>query len=93
MSVAEQIFEEVQVLPEPEQKSVLEFVEKLAHQNGTAPKPAPKAGSAKGLIHIAPGFDEPLDIISGKKVRLPLIDAQEPGVLNLTNADIEELLA
>jgi hypothetical protein len=28
-----------------------------------------------------------------KRVHLPLIDSKEPGVLNLTNADIEELLA
>ena len=27
------------------------------------------------------------------RVQLPLIDSKEPGVLDLTNADIEELLA
>jgi hypothetical protein len=61
MSVAQQIFEGVRVLPEPAQKSVLEFVEKLAGQNHASKILAPKAGSAKGLIHIAPDFDEPLE--------------------------------
>ena len=61
MSVAEQIFEKAQVLPEPAQKSVLDLVDKLARQNGLARPPAPKAGSAKGLIHMAPDFDEPLE--------------------------------
>lgn len=61
MSVAEQIFEKAQRLPEPAQKSVLEFVEKLSGQNGAAPKPKATFGSAKGLIHIAPDFDEPLE--------------------------------
>lgn len=75
MSVAEQIFEKAQVLPEPAQKTVLDLVEKLVKQNAPARKSAPKAGSAKG------------------HVRLPLIDSKEPGVLDLTNADIEELLA
>lgn len=59
--MAQQIFEEVQVLSEPAQKSVLKFVEKLAIQNPAFKKSAPKAGSAKGLIHIAPDFDEPLE--------------------------------
>ncbi len=61
MSVAEQIFEKAQVLPEPAQQTILELVEKLASQNGVSKKPAPKAGSAKGLIHIAPDFDAPLE--------------------------------
>ena len=61
MSVAEQIFEKAQVLPEPAQKEVLVLVEKLAKQNTVSKKPAPKAGSAKGLIHIAPDFDDPLE--------------------------------
>ena len=61
MSVAEQIFEKAQGLPEPAQKSVLEFVEKLSGQNGEAERPKAKAGSAKGLIHMAPDFDEPLE--------------------------------
>jgi hypothetical protein len=69
MSVAQKIFEEVRVLPEPAQKSVLEFVEKLAVQNPASKKPAPK------------------------RVQLPLIDSKEPGILDLTNADIEEMLA
>jgi hypothetical protein len=61
MSVAEQIFAKTQVLPEPAQKTVLELVEKLAVENAGAPKPRPRFGSAKGLIHIAPDFDEPLE--------------------------------
>jgi hypothetical protein len=61
MSVAEQIFEKAQILPEPAQQSVLEFVEKLAVQDVGLEKPKPKFGSAKGLIHIAPDFDEPLE--------------------------------
>jgi hypothetical protein len=61
MSVAEQIFEKAQVLPEPAQKTVLDLVEKLAKQNIVSKKPAPKAGSAKGLIQISPDFDEPLE--------------------------------
>jgi hypothetical protein len=69
MSVAQQIYEEVRVLPEPAQKTVLEFVEKLAVQNPISKQPAPK------------------------RVQLPLIDSKELGILDLTNADIEELLA
>ena len=61
MSVAEQIFEKAQVLPEPAQKTILDLVDKLARQNAVSKMPAPKAGSAKGLIHIAPDFDEPLE--------------------------------
>lgn len=61
MSVAEQIFAKAQGLPEPAQKTVLELVDKLTQQNTAFPKTAPKAGSAKGLIHVAPDFDEPLD--------------------------------
>jgi hypothetical protein len=61
MSVAEQIFEKAQILPEPAQKTILDLVDKLARQNVGSQKPAPKAGSAKGLIHIAPDFDEPLE--------------------------------
>jgi hypothetical protein len=61
MSVAEQIFQKAQVLPEPVQKTVLDLVEQLI-QNSLPPKEfAPKAGSAKGLIRIAPDFDEPLE--------------------------------
>ena len=59
--MAEQIFEKAQILPEPAQKTVLALVEKLASQNSASKKPAPKAGSAKGLIQIAPDFDEPLE--------------------------------
>jgi hypothetical protein len=70
MSVAEQIFEKAQVLPESAQKAVLDLVDKLAKKNG---------GS--------------LEIPRRKRVQLPLIDSKEPGILDLTNADIEELLA
>jgi hypothetical protein len=61
MSVAEQIFAKAQILPGPAQKEVLELVEKLAGKNAEPQKPKPKSGSAKGLIHIAPDFDEPLE--------------------------------
>jgi hypothetical protein len=61
MSVAEQIFEKAQVLPESAQKVVLDLMDKLAKQNAVSKKPAPKAGSAKGLIHVSPDFDEPLE--------------------------------
>jgi hypothetical protein len=60
MSVAEQIYFKAQVLPEPAQQSVLEFVDKLMPQPPQKSS-SPKAGSAKGLIHIAPDFDEPLE--------------------------------
>ena len=60
MSVAEQIYVKAQVLPEPAQKTVLDLVEKLMAQT-PAKKISPKAGSAKGLIHIGPDFDEPLE--------------------------------
>lgn len=70
MSVAEQIFEKAQVLSESAQKTVLDFVDRLARQNG---------GSS--------------EISKQKRVQLPLIDSKEPGILDLTNADIEELLA
>jgi len=69
VSVAEQIFEKAQVLPEPAQKTLLDLVDKLARQNVVSKNPAPK------------------------RVQLPLIDSKEPGILDLTNADIEELLA
>jgi hypothetical protein len=61
MSTVEKIFEKAQTLPEPAQKTVLDFVEKLAGENTEAQKPKAKFGSAKGLIHIAPDFDEPLE--------------------------------
>jgi hypothetical protein len=59
MSTAEKVYHKTQVLPEPAQKAVLDFVEKLA-QNPTA-KPAPKAGSAKGLVEVASDFEAPLE--------------------------------
>lgn len=69
MSVAEQIFEKAQILPESAQKTILDFVDKLAKQNG-----------------------DRLEGHKQKRVQLPLIDSKEPGILDLTNADIEELL-
>jgi Protein of unknown function (DUF2281) len=61
MSVAEQIFEKAQVLPESAQKTVLDLVDKLVRDNAVSKNAAPKAGSAKGQIHVAPDFDEPLE--------------------------------
>lgn len=55
MSTAEKVYKKTQVLPEPAQKAVLDFVEKLGGQNSSA-KPAPKAGSAKGMVQVAPGL-------------------------------------
>lgn len=60
MSVAEQIFEKAQILPESAQKTVLDLVDKLAKQNAVSKKTARKAGSARGQIHVAPDFDKPL---------------------------------
>jgi len=45
MSTAEKVCRKTQVLPEPAQKAVLDFVEKLGGQNPTA-RPAPEAGSS-----------------------------------------------
>jgi hypothetical protein len=59
--VAEQIFEKTQVLPESAQKTVLELVDKLTSQTLGSKGSAPKAGSARGKIYIAPDFDDPLD--------------------------------
>ena len=61
MSVAEQIFEKAQTLPESAQKTVLELVDNLVKKNSASRKTALRAGSAKGRIHIAPDFDKPLD--------------------------------
>jgi hypothetical protein len=61
VSTAEKIFEKAQTLPPPAQTAVLQVVELLAKKSSTSPKPAPKAGSAKGLIEIGPDFDEPLE--------------------------------
>jgi hypothetical protein len=42
--------------------ALLQLFESLANQPMPAVQPAaPKAGSAKGLITIAPDFDEPLE--------------------------------
>lgn len=60
MSTAEKIYQKSQVLPEPAQKAVLDFVEKLSHQKSSG-NFAPKAGSAKGLVQVAADFDEPLE--------------------------------
>ena len=61
MSVAEQVFAQAQALPEPAQKTVLAAVKQLAKQNPIPKPPAPKAGSAKGRIHLAPDFAKPLE--------------------------------
>ena len=61
MSVAEQIYVKAQVLPEPAQQTVLDLVEKLVQQTAPPTESKAKFGSAKGLIHIAPDFDEPLE--------------------------------
>jgi hypothetical protein len=74
MSVAEEIFKKVQILPESAQKTVLDLVDKLTKQN---------AVSAKSVLQSS----------RNDRLQLPLIDSREPGVLNITNADIEELLA
>lgn len=60
VSIAEKIFKKTQTLPEATQETILHFVEKLA-ENPTPEKPSPKAGSAKGLIHIGPDFNEQLE--------------------------------
>jgi len=60
MSTAEKVYQKTQVLPEPVQKAVLDFVEKLGGQNPPA-RLAPKAGSAKGLVQVAADFDQPLE--------------------------------
>jgi hypothetical protein len=60
VSTAEKIFEKTQILPEPAQLAVLNFVEKLS-ENTIAQTKVPKAGSAKGLIQIKPDFDQPLE--------------------------------
>jgi uncharacterized protein DUF2281 len=60
VNTAEKVYQKTQVLPEPAQKVVLDFVEKLSGQ-ASATKPALKAGSAKGLVQVAADFDEPLD--------------------------------
>ena len=61
MSVAEQIFEKAQILPESAQKTVLDLVNNLIKQDAASKKTVPQAGSAKGRIYIAPDFDKPLD--------------------------------
>jgi len=62
MSTAEKLFEKAQALPEPAQVVLLQLAEVLAAAPGhAAPKPTPKAGSARGLITIGPDFDEPLE--------------------------------
>ena len=60
MSTAEKIFEKAQALPEPTQTALLNLIESIAEKK-PSDKPKPKAGSAKGLIHIGPDFDEPLE--------------------------------
>ena len=60
MSTAEKIFEKAQTLPEPTQAALLKLIESFENQPAEQ-KPRPQFGSAKGLIHMAPDFDEPLE--------------------------------
>lgn len=60
MSTAEKIFAKAQTLPEPTQTALLKLIESIESPTALE-KPKPKFGSAKGLIHIAPDFDEPLE--------------------------------
>lgn len=61
MNSAELINEKAQCLPQPTQKALLQIVELLAEPPGATGKTAPKAGSARVLVEIAPDFDEPLE--------------------------------
>lgn len=60
MSTAEKIFEKAQALPEPTQAALLKLIETIENPKLPA-KPKPQFGSAKGMIHMAPDFDEPLE--------------------------------
>lgn len=67
------IFQEIQSLPEPLQQQVLDFVQFLKTkragkqtkpQTDDKPDETPQKrifGLAKGKIHLAPDFDEPLE--------------------------------
>ncbi len=60
MSTAQKIFEKTQTLPESTQVALLKLIESIENPK-VSDKPRPKFGSAKGLIHFAPDFDEPLE--------------------------------
>jgi hypothetical protein len=62
------IFQEIQSLPEPLQQQVLDFVQflktKRVGKQTNKPDETPQKrifGLAKGKIHLAPDFDEPLE--------------------------------
>ena len=60
------LFNKLSALPEGLKQEVAEFIERLLLQskNKNAPKNKAKFGSAKGMITILPGFDEPLQDFS-----------------------------
>lgn len=60
VSIAEKIFEKTQTLPEPTQAALLKLIESMETPK-VSEKPKPQFGSAKGMIHIGPDFDEPLE--------------------------------
>jgi hypothetical protein len=60
------IFQEIQSLPEPLQKQVLDFVQflkqyRLGKESKASVRKNRVPGSAKGKIHIPPDFKAPLD--------------------------------
>lgn len=67
MSTAEKLYEKARALPEPTQAALLQLIESLAVKPAPVmpavapPAVAPRAGSAKGLLTIAPDFDAPLE--------------------------------
>jgi hypothetical protein len=62
MSTAEKLYERARALPEPTQAALLQLIESLAVKpSPVVPPVAPRAGSAKGLLTIAPDFDAPLE--------------------------------
>ena len=60
LSTAELIFNKAKALPEPAQAAVLEMVELLGHQPRSEAPAVIQPGSAKGLVTLADGFDDPL---------------------------------
>jgi hypothetical protein len=65
MSVSELIAQKVSSLPDEKQAEVLDFVEFLQQKEQSTsyvkPKRPRQFGSAKGMIHMAEDFDEPLE--------------------------------
>ena len=61
----EQAVAKARQLPEDKQNSLAEALLKtmtdLEREEPVTPKPSRKAGSAKGMIWMAPDFDEPLE--------------------------------